>query len=40
VQIIPTPNPTPDGVTYVKPEILPEGNPFSAQFNPFPKITL
>jgi len=36
VQIIPTPNPTPDGVTYVMPEILPEGNPFSPTFNPRP----
>lgn len=36
VQVIPTPNPTPDGVTYVKPEILPEGNPFHPSFNPRP----
>jgi FtsP/CotA-like multicopper oxidase with cupredoxin domain len=37
VQIIPTPNPTPDGVTYVMPEILPEGNPFHRSFDPFPR---
>ncbi len=37
VQIIPTPNPTPDGVTYVMPEIMPEGNPFHRDFNPRPK---
>jgi FtsP/CotA-like multicopper oxidase with cupredoxin domain len=34
--IIPTPNPTPDGVTYLTPEILPEGNPFANGFDPFP----
>lgn len=38
VQVIPTPNPTPDGVTYVMPEILPEGNPFHPSFNPRPKV--
>jgi FtsP/CotA-like multicopper oxidase with cupredoxin domain len=38
VQVIPTPNPTPDGVTYVMPEILPEGNPFHPSFNPRPSI--
>ncbi len=30
--IIPTPNPTPDGVTYVTPEILPEGDPANGEF--------
>lgn len=35
-EIIPTPDPTPDGVTYVTPEILPEGNPFDPDFDPFP----
>jgi FtsP/CotA-like multicopper oxidase with cupredoxin domain len=38
VQVIPTPNPTPDGVTFVMPEILPEGNPFHPDFNPKPTI--
>jgi hypothetical protein len=38
VQVIPTPNPTPDGVTYVMPEILPEGNPFHPSFNPRPPV--
>ena len=37
VSIIPTPNPTPFGVTYVTPEVLPEGNPFDPAFDPFPK---
>jgi FtsP/CotA-like multicopper oxidase with cupredoxin domain len=37
VQVIPTPNPTPDGVTFVMPEILPEGNPFHPSFNPRPR---
>ncbi|MBP1806174.1 multicopper oxidase family protein [Rubellimicrobium aerolatum] len=36
VSVIPTPNPTPDGVTYVTPELLPEGNPFHPDFEPFP----
>jgi hypothetical protein len=36
VQIIRTPNPTPAGVTYVTPEVLPEGNPFAPGFDPFP----
>jgi hypothetical protein len=27
VAISPTPNPTPDGVEYLTPEILPEGDP-------------
>jgi len=35
--IIPTPNPTPDGVTYLTPEVLPEGNPFDPDFDPFPE---
>ncbi len=30
--IIPTPNPTPDGVTYTVPEILPEGDPANSKF--------
>jgi hypothetical protein len=38
VSIIPTPNPTPDGVTYAMPEILPGGNPFDRTFNPWPKV--
>lgn len=37
VAVIPTPNPRPEGVTYVTPEILPEGNPNDPDFNPFPK---
>ncbi|WP_217639968.1 multicopper oxidase family protein [Palleronia marisminoris] len=36
VNVIPTPKPSPEGVTYVTPEILPEGNPFDPTFNPFP----
>ena len=36
LRVIPTPNPTPDGVTYVMPEIMPEGNPFHPSFNPRP----
>ncbi len=36
VTIIPTPNPTPDGVEYLTPEVLPEGNPFDSNFDPFP----
>ncbi len=36
VSVIPTPNPTPDGVTYLTPEVLPEGNPFDPDFDPFP----
>ncbi len=39
VQVIPTPHTTPDGVTYVMPEIMPEGNPFHRSFKPFPKIS-
>jgi len=38
LQIIPTPNPTQDGVTYVMPEIMPEGNPFHPTFNPRPTV--
>jgi FtsP/CotA-like multicopper oxidase with cupredoxin domain len=38
LQIIPTPNPTPDGVTYVMPEVMPEGNPFHPAFNPRPLL--
>lgn len=38
VSIIPTPNPTPVGVTYAMPEILPEGNPFDRKFNPWPNV--
>ncbi len=34
--VIPTPDPTPDGVTYRTPEILPEGNPFHPDFDPDP----
>jgi FtsP/CotA-like multicopper oxidase with cupredoxin domain len=34
--IIPTPNPSPEGVEYLTPEILPEGNPFDPNFDPFP----
>jgi FtsP/CotA-like multicopper oxidase with cupredoxin domain len=37
ISIIPTPNPTPFGVTYVTPEVLPEGNPFDPEFDPFPE---
>jgi len=37
VAVIPTPNPSPDGVEYVTPEILPEGNPNDPNFDPFPK---
>jgi FtsP/CotA-like multicopper oxidase with cupredoxin domain len=36
VNLIPTPRPTPEGVTYSTPEILAEGNPFDDGFNPFP----
>jgi FtsP/CotA-like multicopper oxidase with cupredoxin domain len=36
--VLPTPNPTPDGVTYTTPELLPEGNPFDRKFEPFPDI--
>ncbi|MCF7701800.1 multicopper oxidase family protein [Loktanella sp. M215] len=36
--VIPTPNPTPEGVTYTTPEILAAGNPFDRKFNPFPNI--
>jgi FtsP/CotA-like multicopper oxidase with cupredoxin domain len=32
VHVIPTPHPTPDGVTYLTPEILPEGDPNNPQF--------
>jgi hypothetical protein len=38
VQVIPTPNPTPDGVTYGMPAILPDGNPLHPSFNPKPAI--
>ena len=34
--IIPTPDPKPEGVTYRTPEILPEGNPFDPNYDPFP----
>ncbi len=30
--LIPTPNPTPDGVVYLTPEVLPEGDPSTAVF--------
>ena len=30
--IIPTPDPSPDGVTYRTPEILPEGDPLNPEF--------
>jgi FtsP/CotA-like multicopper oxidase with cupredoxin domain len=33
VAVTPTPNPTPDGVFYTTPEILPEGDPRSPQFS-------
>ena len=33
--VIPTPNPTPDGVEYTTPEILPEGNPFDPNYENF-----
>ncbi|SHF88940.1 Multicopper oxidase [Loktanella atrilutea] len=36
--VMPTPNPTPEGVTYTTPELLPEGNPFDPGFQPFPVI--
>ncbi len=36
VNVIPTPKPSPEGVTYVTPEVLPEGNPFDPDFDPFP----
>ncbi|TNC71358.1 multicopper oxidase family protein [Rubellimicrobium roseum] len=39
INVIPTPNPTPEGVTYVTPELLPEGNPFDPGFQPFPSTT-
>jgi FtsP/CotA-like multicopper oxidase with cupredoxin domain len=32
VAVIPTPNPTPDGVTYLQSEILPEGDPRNPQW--------
>jgi len=35
--VIPTPDPQPEGVTYRTPEILPEGNPFDPNYEPFPK---
>lgn len=38
VSVIPTPNPTPDGVTYAMPELIPEGNPFDRDFNPWPTV--
>ncbi|MFO6463292.1 multicopper oxidase family protein [Jannaschia sp. KMU-145] len=37
VNMIPTPKPSPYGVTYVTPEVLPEGNPFDEDFDPFPE---
>lgn len=40
VTVAPTPNPTPEGVQFVTPEILPEGNPFAKGFNPFPKAKI
>lgn len=36
VSVIPTPNPTPEGVTYEMPELVPEGNPFHRDFDPWP----
>ena len=36
VSVIPTPNPTPDRVTYAMPELIPEGNPFHKEFDPWP----
>jgi Multicopper oxidase len=35
VQLIPTPEPTEDGVTFRTPSILPEGNPDHPGFDPF-----
>ncbi len=35
--IVPTPKPSPNGVEYVTPEILPEGNPFDPSFKRFPR---
>ena len=35
-EIIPPPKPSQDGLTYVTPEILPKGNPFDLDFDPFP----
>ena len=37
--VVPTPNPSPNGVEYVTPEILPEGNPFSKSFVRFPRVS-
>jgi len=34
--VVPTPDPQPEGVTYRTPEILPEGNPFDPDYEPFP----
>jgi FtsP/CotA-like multicopper oxidase with cupredoxin domain len=39
VTVAPTPHPTPEGVYFTTPEILPEGNPFAKGFKPFPKVT-
>jgi len=36
VSVVPTPMPKEDGVEYVTPEVLPEGNPFDSKFDPFP----
>ena len=35
VNVIPTPNPTPEGVVYLTPEILPEGDPSNPEFFEF-----
>ena len=32
VSVAPTPNPTPEGVVYLTPEILPEGDPSNPEF--------
>ncbi len=39
VSVIPTPNPSANGVEYVTPEILPEGNPFHRSFKRFPRVS-
>ena len=39
VSVVPTPKPSPNGVEYVTPEILPEGNPFHKSFRPFPRVS-
>ncbi len=36
ISIIPTPNPTAEGVVYLQPEVLPEGDPANPEFFPQP----